>query len=129
MSLVQEDDLALDAMEAALALPLQRQRPSHVAAADSLVSIFGVRIANLDEDQAVELIERAICEYDGQARPIYFVNAHTLNIAARRPYYRDLLNRAHCVFGDGTGVRWAARSRGVKMPGQSQRHGLSAQIV
>jgi N-acetylglucosaminyldiphosphoundecaprenol N-acetyl-beta-D-mannosaminyltransferase len=29
--------------------------------------------------------------------------------------YRTLLNRAYRVFGDGTGVRWAARLRGARM--------------
>src|SRR4029079_3996183 len=67
------------------------------------------------EADAIRFLEQTIQEYDGRARAIYFVNAHTLNHAAEQPAYRALLNRAHCVFGDGTGVRWAARSRGVKM--------------
>jgi N-acetylglucosaminyldiphosphoundecaprenol N-acetyl-beta-D-mannosaminyltransferase len=49
------------------------------------------------------------------AKGVYFVNAHTLNLAAHNPAYCQLLNRGHCVFGDGTGVRWAARARGVSM--------------
>jgi N-acetylglucosaminyldiphosphoundecaprenol N-acetyl-beta-D-mannosaminyltransferase len=46
---------------------------------------------------------------------IAFVNAHTLNLAAQAAAYRDLSNRAACVFGDGTGVRWSALLRGVRM--------------
>jgi N-acetylglucosaminyldiphosphoundecaprenol N-acetyl-beta-D-mannosaminyltransferase len=88
----------------------------NVAAKDSShVSIFGVRIANLDEPTAIDWLAQTIDGYDGRSRAVYFVNAHTLNFAAQQPAFRDLLNRAACVFGDGTGVRWAARSRGVRM--------------
>ena len=52
---------------------------------------------------------------DGRARTVYFVNAHTLNLAAADAAYRDVLNAADCVFGDGTGVRWAARLQGVRL--------------
>jgi len=45
----------------------------------------------------------------------FFVNTHTLNIATTDPAYRQLLNEAEMVFGDGTGVRWAARVRRVRM--------------
>jgi N-acetylglucosaminyldiphosphoundecaprenol N-acetyl-beta-D-mannosaminyltransferase len=46
---------------------------------------------------------------------VYIVNAHTLNLAAESSDYRDILNSADAVFGDGTGVRWAARLRGIRM--------------
>ncbi len=78
------------------------------------LSVFGVTIDNLAEPQAVDLIEDIINER-GRSRAIYFVNAHTLNTAARDQRYRELLNRASYVFGDGTGVRWAARCQGVGM--------------
>jgi N-acetylglucosaminyldiphosphoundecaprenol N-acetyl-beta-D-mannosaminyltransferase len=87
----------------------------NTAADGSPVHVFGVRIANLREYEAVYLLERWINEYRGQAKAVYFVNAHTLNLAAREAAYQQLLNRGHCVFGDGTGVRWAARVRGVTM--------------
>jgi N-acetylglucosaminyldiphosphoundecaprenol N-acetyl-beta-D-mannosaminyltransferase len=82
---------------------------------DSNLSVFGVRIANLDEVAAVGLLEQMIDEYNGRAQAVYFANAHTLNFAAQQPAFREVLNRAACVFGDGTGVRWAARCRGVRM--------------
>jgi N-acetylglucosaminyldiphosphoundecaprenol N-acetyl-beta-D-mannosaminyltransferase len=46
---------------------------------------------------------------------LYFVNAHTLNCAVDDPGYRDVLNTADVVFGDGTGIRWAARMQGVRL--------------
>jgi N-acetylglucosaminyldiphosphoundecaprenol N-acetyl-beta-D-mannosaminyltransferase len=90
-------------------------KPAIAAADVPFVSVFGVRIANLHQYEAVCQLERWINAYRGQAKAVYFVNAHTLNLAAREPAYRQLLNRGHCVLGDGTGVRWAARVRGVAM--------------
>jgi N-acetylglucosaminyldiphosphoundecaprenol N-acetyl-beta-D-mannosaminyltransferase len=43
------------------------------------------------------------------------VLAHTLNLAAADPRYREVLNTGDFVFGDGTGVRWAARLNGARM--------------
>jgi N-acetylglucosaminyldiphosphoundecaprenol N-acetyl-beta-D-mannosaminyltransferase len=54
-------------------------------------------------------------ERSGPAQSVYFVNAHTLNLAAADPAYRDVLNSADYVFGDGTGVRWAARLHGLRV--------------
>jgi N-acetylglucosaminyldiphosphoundecaprenol N-acetyl-beta-D-mannosaminyltransferase len=93
-------------------LPLERRV---TARDDSNVSVFGVRIANLDEPAAIHALWQMIDDYDGHSRAVYFVNAHTLNFAARQPAFGGVLNRAACVFGDGTGVRWAARCRGVRM--------------
>ena len=90
-------------------------KPSIAVAEAPFVSVLGVRIANMHEFEAVCRLEQWINEYRGQSKAVYFVNAHTLNLAAREPAYRDLLNRSQCVFGDGTGVRWAARARGVRM--------------
>jgi N-acetylglucosaminyldiphosphoundecaprenol N-acetyl-beta-D-mannosaminyltransferase len=116
MSMVQEDELDVDGLDAAItsSFGAMAQR-ENVAVESSHVSVFGVRICNLAQHDAVALLEEALCEYDGQSRAVYFVNAHTLNLASRRMGYRTLLNRAYRVFGDGTGVRWAARLRGVRM--------------
>src|SRR5688572_16979779 len=65
--------------------------------------------------QAIAGLEQLLVERYDDARAIYFVNAHTLNLASENPDYRDLLNDADYVFGDGTGVRWAARVRGMRM--------------
>jgi N-acetylglucosaminyldiphosphoundecaprenol N-acetyl-beta-D-mannosaminyltransferase len=78
------------------------------------LSVLGVLVNNLTESQAVALMEDLIND-SSLTRAIYFVNAHTLNTATGDRQYRTLLNRAFCVFGDGTGVRWAARCHGVRM--------------
>lgn len=81
---------------------------------DSYVSILGVRIRNFSQAEAIARIEDIIvkrCE----THAIFVVNAHTLNLAAEDPQYREVLNSASEVFSDGTGTRWAARLRGVRL--------------
>jgi N-acetylglucosaminyldiphosphoundecaprenol N-acetyl-beta-D-mannosaminyltransferase len=77
------------------------------------VRILGVRVM----DETMEgAIDRARSAMDSAGpSSLFFVNAHTLNLATADPTYRRLLNEAEMVFGDGTGVRWAARPRGVEM--------------
>ncbi|MEE8312229.1 MAG: WecB/TagA/CpsF family glycosyltransferase [Candidatus Binatia bacterium] len=77
--------------------------------------VLGVRIANLTEREAIEQIEGVLRSADGVSRGLYIVNAHTLNLAFEDRHYRSILNNGHAVYGDGTGVRWAARARGVRM--------------
>lgn len=82
---------------------------------DRHVSILGVNITDVTVPRAVDIIERMIVEESHRAHSIYFVNAHTLNLAAADKEYRDVLNGADHVFGDGTGVRWAARLQGIRV--------------
>ncbi|WP_188052308.1 WecB/TagA/CpsF family glycosyltransferase [Aureimonas fodinaquatilis] len=79
----------------------------------STCRILGVAIANETMEAAQNYIAAQIQE--GGASSIYFVNAHTLNFASSDPAYRTVLSRAHRIYGDGTGVRWAARFRGVNL--------------
>ena len=98
----------------------QRERrgsPSVDTGTDSLskVSILGVQIANASRHEAIAVIEQMLREPSRNTRPIYIVNAHTLNLASESTIYRCVLNAAHTVFSDGTGARWAARLRGVRI--------------
>ncbi len=79
------------------------------------VEILGVRIANLHTIEAVAHMQQLIWSAEHHARALYIVNAHTLNLACDVPEFREVLNGGDAVFGDGTGVRWAARWQGVKM--------------
>jgi N-acetylglucosaminyldiphosphoundecaprenol N-acetyl-beta-D-mannosaminyltransferase len=81
----------------------------------SLVSILDVEITNISQRDAIERMEQLIQQQPLTTHSIFFVNAHTLNLASENPKYRDVLNSASDVFGDGTGVRWAARLGGVIM--------------
>jgi N-acetylglucosaminyldiphosphoundecaprenol N-acetyl-beta-D-mannosaminyltransferase len=76
---------------------------------------MGVTLANASMQEAIDVIEALVRAPDAASHGIYIVNAHALNLAAESESYRTALNAAHCVFGDGTGVRWAARVRGVQV--------------
>ena len=80
-----------------------------------LLSILGVQVTDMSKAQAMRLMEQVICKASERTRAIYIVNAHTLNLAAEDEHYRWVLNNAFRVFGDGTGVRWAARAQGVRL--------------
>jgi N-acetylglucosaminyldiphosphoundecaprenol N-acetyl-beta-D-mannosaminyltransferase len=75
--------------------------------------LMGVKVTDVGFDSAVARLAAGLDH--PRRRALYFVNAHTLNLAARDASFRDTLNRAEVVFGDGTGVRWAARARGLKL--------------
>jgi N-acetylglucosaminyldiphosphoundecaprenol N-acetyl-beta-D-mannosaminyltransferase len=72
--------------------------------------IFGVQVADATMSDAIELLRTAISAPTGRSTTVFFVNTHTLNLAMSDKAYRDVLNSADCVFGDGTGVRWAMRA-------------------
>lgn len=78
-------------------------------------TVLGVQIDNVTRRQAIQRIEQTIPWRNGRAQSVFFVNAHTLNLAAADPAYRQTLNSAGQVFADGTGVRWAARFQGVQL--------------
>jgi N-acetylglucosaminyldiphosphoundecaprenol N-acetyl-beta-D-mannosaminyltransferase len=78
------------------------------------VSILGVQIGDYSQAEAIALIETLIAER-GDTHSIFIANAHTLNVATDEARYRAVLNSATEVFADGTGARWAARLRGVRL--------------
>ncbi|NQU24297.1 MAG: WecB/TagA/CpsF family glycosyltransferase [Candidatus Nealsonbacteria bacterium] len=88
---------------------------------DRVFSVLGVRITDVTRRRAVELLEELIrrCRDSAVAGDrtgcVYYVNAHTLNLAVADPQFRDVLNAADYVFADGTGVRWAARLQGIRV--------------
>ncbi len=83
--------------------------------AERVVDLLGVGITDTTRARAVQLLRAMIDGYAGQSQGVYFANAHTLNLAAVDAVYRRILNAGACVFGDGTGVRWAARMKGVHL--------------
>jgi N-acetylglucosaminyldiphosphoundecaprenol N-acetyl-beta-D-mannosaminyltransferase len=69
--------------------------------------ILGVDITDVTIQEALCILEATIRE--GGHRHVFFVNAHTLNLANEDPAYLQVLRKADFVFGDGTGLRYAAR--------------------
>ncbi len=78
--------------------------------ADRRLPILGVPVADLTMDEALAMIEDLVRTEPRRSHSIFFVNAHTLNVACDEPPYREVLRSAAFVFGDGTGVRWGIRA-------------------
>lgn len=76
--------------------------------------MLGVDFVDQTMESAIEELARAACAED-EVRSVVFPNAATLNLASEDPTYRDVLNSMDFVYADGTGVRWAARMRGVTL--------------
>lgn len=73
------------------------------------LDVLGVRILDLPMAEALARLDALLEKPFDRARSVFFVNASTLNLASEDFSYREVLNGADYVFGDGTGVRWAAR--------------------
>lgn len=74
-----------------------------------LLPILGVPVTDWTMAQALAWLSTALTAEGRSTHAVFFVNAHTLNLACDDPSYRATLTSAQRVFGDGTGVRWAAR--------------------
>jgi len=82
---------------------------------DRVISILGVTVTDVTRPRAIALLEELIERLDGRTHSVFFVNAHTLNLAAADEQYRRVLDSADHVLGDGTGVRWAARLQNIHL--------------
>ena len=72
--------------------------------------VFGIPILDLSMGDALALcVEAMQLRGGGSAHSLFFVNAHTLNLAYADASFRFALCASDWVFGDGTGVRWAVR--------------------
>jgi N-acetylglucosaminyldiphosphoundecaprenol N-acetyl-beta-D-mannosaminyltransferase len=80
-----------------------------------LFSVLGVRIRTISCREAIAMLDEIVDRHEQRARSVFFVNAHTLNLAAADPSLRAVLNDGDFVFPDGTGVRWAAKLQGVRV--------------
>lgn len=93
----------------------------------SSIDLLGVPIDRLNRREALEAVaglyerpEPALCVY---------VNAHTLNLAAKDPAYRKLLTDADLVLNDGSGVALGARIQGSRFPENLNGSDLNPSIV
>ena len=83
------------------------------ASRERSLRILGVAIDNLAFDDAIACLRGEL--HGSHRRTLFFANAHTLQLAHRSPQLRRALDAADHVFGDGTGVRWAARLQGIRL--------------
>jgi exopolysaccharide biosynthesis WecB/TagA/CpsF family protein len=71
------------------------------------VEILGVRVATMGADRALAEIEGLVEAH--AASTVFYANAHTINVAAADPSFRNVLNEGSLVLNDGSGVALAAR--------------------
>lgn len=69
------------------------------------ITLFGVPIRNVDYDGALKVIRECVAQ--GGSNRIFFLNAHSVNLAHGDSEYHDILRNATHVFADGIGVRIA----------------------
>lgn len=80
-----------------------------------IAEVLGVLFIDISIPEAILRLEALIRGEPRRTRSVFFVNAHTLNLAVEDPSFLASLNTGDLVFGDGTGVRWAARLRGRRL--------------
>lgn len=78
------------------------------------ITLLGVAIGAVRLSDVLERVSTAIAR-DGRLRVMY-VNIHCMNVAARDPGYRRILNGADLVYCDGVGVRLGAWLAGRPLP-------------
>jgi exopolysaccharide biosynthesis WecB/TagA/CpsF family protein len=78
------------------------------------VTILDVKVSNITGAQALRAIDAAAV--GGRQQILAYVNAHTLNLAARHQDLREALGRSTLVMNDGLGLSIAARMRGGRFP-------------
>lgn len=91
------------------------------------LEILGVRVARLD--QAAALAEVARLYEDDAPANVFYVNAHTLNLAARVSGYSAILRRAALVLNDGAGLAIAGRLQGAPFPANLNGSDFNPEIV
>jgi exopolysaccharide biosynthesis WecB/TagA/CpsF family protein len=77
------------------------------------ITVLGVEVNKLTSTRALAEIAGWAA---GQPRMLAYVNAHTLNLAARDDDLRDALGRCELVLNDGFGLSLAAMMRGERFP-------------
>ena len=78
------------------------------------VTLLGVRFNRLSRTAALSALESTLGREE--ARKVFIVNAHTLNLAWTDPGFRRVLNDADLLLNDGTGVQFASYLAGEPFP-------------
>ena len=79
----------------------------------SQVSLFGLPISNIDQDQVIKWIDERICE--NKKAIVNFVNAHCCNMASRNTAYKRALLRSDLLLPDGSGIAIAMKFRNERL--------------
>lgn len=80
------------------------------------IELLGIRVHPV----TVAELHRYLAEHIHQRRRslVFHANVHALNLAAARPDFHAVLNRANLIFPDGAGVVLGARVLGGHIPGR-----------
>lgn len=77
------------------------------------LKVFDLPIRNVSMESALDLIDQRLM---GDAfTPVYFINAHCVNVAFRCQEYAESLRGNELNFADGVGVRIAVQSQGGRL--------------
>jgi len=74
------------------------------------LDILGIPVACVTKLHLLAIVTAWACEEE--RRHVSYVNAHCLNLAARDPSYRAILNQSDLVYSDGKSVVWASHLLG-----------------
>ncbi|MEW6662558.1 MAG: WecB/TagA/CpsF family glycosyltransferase [Bacillota bacterium] len=78
------------------------------------VSILGVRVDAVTMPETLNIIEGFIQE--GKPRHVITLNAEIIHRAWQEPSLKEIIDQAHLVTPDGSGVVWAAKKLGTPVP-------------
>lgn len=85
-----------------------------------IANLFELPINNVAMDRAVDwavqgqsLVTRTRCNKGPQLG--FYINAHSVNLAESDPLFKSCLRQANALFADGSGMRVAAKARGIKL--------------
>jgi exopolysaccharide biosynthesis WecB/TagA/CpsF family protein len=98
-----------------------------VARAIPKVPILGIGVCKLTRDQAIRVIDTLAAE--GSPQMLAYVNAHTLNLAARDDDLQKALEQSTLVMNDGFGLNLAARMRGERFPENLNGSDFTVQLL
>lgn len=77
------------------------------------VSVFGFSIQDDTLEEAVgRIIKKAT---SGLRTRIYFLNAHCVNVSFTNRLYKRVLGKSDLIYADGSGVRYAAKLKGISL--------------
>ncbi len=82
------------------------------SSSDSM-ALLGIPFANISTNSALQQILNAL--ESGQQHRLFFVNAHSLNIAFSNSLYRQALKEAEMIFPDGSGIRLGCNLNGASL--------------
>jgi N-acetylglucosaminyldiphosphoundecaprenol N-acetyl-beta-D-mannosaminyltransferase len=85
------------------------------------MSLLGVRVDCVTQQQAIERIDQLVSQYKHSAEPlpcqqVVTVNTEFVMMAQQNTIFRNVINSAALVVADGAGIVWATRYLGKPTP-------------